>query len=86
MPLLVCFQASSSINCRVESPKARVESLPGRTAALQAHYALIQRVAASPTDAANGTATQPGGPFRYLLQANYTGNASPHVPSKPASE
>ena len=26
---------------------------------------------------ANGTATQAGGPYRYLLQANYTGAASP---------
>ncbi len=40
---------------------------------MQAHYPLIQRVASAATDAANGTATQAGGPYRYLLQANYTG-------------
>lgn len=39
----------------------------------QAHYPLIQRVEASAQDAANGTATQAGGPYRYLLQANTTG-------------
>ncbi len=42
---------------------------------MQAHYPLIQRVAAAETDATNGTATQAGGPNRYLLQANYTGAA-----------
>ena len=40
---------------------------------LQARYPLIQRVAAAASDAANGTATQAGGPDRYLLQANFTG-------------
>ena len=42
----------------------------------QAHYPLIQRVAASAADAANGTATEAGGAYRYLLQANTTGTAS----------
>ena len=41
---------------------------------MQAHYPLIQRVASSASDAANGTATQAGGANRYLLQANYTGD------------
>ncbi|KAL0034115.1 hypothetical protein WJX79_009686 [Trebouxia sp. C0005] len=36
-----------------------------------AHYPLIQRVESA--EVANGTATQAGGPNRYLLQANYTG-------------
>ena len=43
---------------------------------MQAHYPLIQRVSSSSSDAANGTATQPGGPNRCLLQANYTGIAN----------
>ena len=40
---------------------------------MQARYPLIARVASTKDDATNGTATQPGGPERYLLQANYTG-------------
>ena len=42
---------------------------------MQAHYPLIQRVAPSVADAVNGTAMQAGGPYRYLLKANYTGEA-----------
>ena len=41
----------------------------------QAHYPLIQRVESA--EVANGTATQAGGPNRYLLQANYTGAEQP---------
>ena len=40
---------------------------------MQARFPLIARVASTGTDAANGTATQAGGPDRFLLQANYTG-------------
>ena len=40
---------------------------------MQARLPLIARVASTDTDAANGTANQPGGPKRFLLQANYTG-------------
>ena len=46
-----------------------------RLPCVQAHYPLIQRVAAAETDATNGTATPAGGPNRYLLQANDTGAA-----------
>ncbi len=42
---------------------------------VQAHYPLIQRVESA--EVANGTATQAGGPNRYLLQANYTGASRP---------
>lgn len=38
---------------------------------MQARYLLIARVASTEDDATN--ATQPGGPDRFLLQANYTG-------------
>ena len=41
--------------------------------ALQARYPLIQRLDAAADDAAQGRATQAGGPFRYLLQANTSG-------------
>ena len=41
---------------------------------MQARFPLIARVASNGTDAANGTATEPGGPNRFLLQANYTGS------------
>ena len=40
---------------------------------MQARYPLIARVSSTGGDATNGTATQPGGPERFLLQANYTG-------------
>ena len=42
---------------------------------MQAHYPLIQRVESA--EVANGTATQAGGPNRYLLPANYTGAEQP---------
>jgi len=50
---------------------------------MQARYPLIQRVAPSVADAVNGTAMQAGGPNRYLLQANYTGEALSLVMSTP---
>ena len=43
------------------------------TACLQARFPLIQRVSPAADDASQGNATQAGGPFRYLLQANSTG-------------
>ena len=41
---------------------------------LQARFPLIQRVKPTATDATHGNATQAGGPFRFLLQANSTGS------------
>ena len=43
----------------------------------QARFPLIARLASAQGDATNGTAAQPGGPNRHLLQANYTGYFAP---------
>lgn len=51
----------------------------------QARFPLIARVASAQGDAANGTATQPGGPNRYLLQANYTGSVCGTTTLHPAN-
>ena len=48
---------------------------------MQARYPLISRVGSSKSDATNGTATQAGGPNRFLLQANYTGATVPEYKS-----
>lgn len=47
---------------------------------LQARYPLIQRVQPTADDATQGNATQAGGPYRYLLQANITGDPFCHLP------
>ena len=39
----------------------------------QARFPLIARVNSAENDSTNGSASQPGGPNRFLLPANYSG-------------